>query len=1111
MRTPKLARARRAAAGLLAALACALAPRAHAEPRPPLDDEGAFAAGAVPTLGAAPALDAFAGLPIARVEVVVEGRRWSTPVVAPSFAAGAAFTPGTARALARRLLDSGRFARAELAAERSGGGVALRITVLPRRIVAHLRVEGSPLEADALLHAARLAVGGEITEPMLDAAIERARGWLEKSGYPHAEVTIDARDTDDPAATALVVHVAAGAAAVARTRRIEIVGLGVGAMPTLDAELVAIAEDYAVGRGERLDVAALASADHDLEERLRARGFHRAEVEARVVLAADGARELRVAVTPGPKIVTRYEGATSLDADQLDDELDLGRESDRSASHLVAKLRDAYVARGFHDVEIDAVERGGPADRVHVLAFRVREHARVRVVSRDLPCYSGGPLTSAELVRDLDAYLDEELPTEPFAAGDPRVVDATIGSPATAGARPAPLALDASRVYSADAYERALKREQDFLRSEGYLSATVGPATIVRRACDPRSPAGRCVAVPLPVTPTSACAYDAEGLPVDEPPPDRRLACVPDPARGVECESAVRVRIPVKLGPRTTLYDVAFEGNHDPALVENDLARVADLTLGEPVSQTKLEAARRRVHDAIKERGYAFADVRVVLDFSPDRTRARARFVIGEGERVVVDDVVVRGAKRTDEALVLRRVTLARCPPGKPPATCTPYRPSDVRTSEERIATLGTFSSVAISLEDPHVPARRKRVIVEVQERMAQYLDIKPGFSTGEGFRIAFEYGHRNIGGRAIQLTLRVQLGYLPDPFILDQGVRANYDKLALGERLERRNTVGIAFPEIGLGPLFRFGVDGVDVRDNARDFGLTKEAIVPTLTYRPVRGFSVQLGGSTELNDVGIFNGDTVSAYLTRPGVTTDVNRLLRVPDGETFAVAERLSTTWDRRDSTFAATRGTYLAVTAEHVHAFPAKDNPNTITSDFLRASATVSGYVRLSDRGLALAASVRGGRIYQLTADSKTYPDRLFFLGGVDSMRGFLQDSLVPQDLADQILSPGNVEKADGDPSKLRIDQIAIRGGDVYLNPRLELRVPLSQSFDGAVFADAGNVWVEPRAFDPLKLRYASGAGLRLATPIGPIAFDYGVNLSRRPWEDFGAFHFSIGLF
>jgi outer membrane translocation and assembly module TamA len=36
-------------------------------------------------------------------------------------------------------------------------------------------------------------------------------------------------------------------------------------------------------------------------------------------------------------------------------------------------------------------------------------------------------------------------------------------------------------------------------------------------------------------------------------------------------------------------------------------------------------------------------------------------------------------------------------------------------------------------------------------------------------------------------------------------------------------------------------------------------------------------------------------------------------------------------------------------------------------------------------------------------------------------------------------------------------------------------------------------------------------VRLSTPVGPLAVDYGVNLDRRRQEDFGAVHFSIGLF
>jgi outer membrane protein assembly factor BamA len=134
-----------------------------------------------------------------------------------------------------------------------------------------------------------------------------------------------------------------------------------------------------------------------------------------------------------------------------------------------------------------------------------------------------------------------------------------------------------------------------------------------------------------------------------------------------------------------------------------------------------------------------------------------------------------------------------------------------------------------------------------------------------------------------------------------------------------------------------------------------------------------------------------------------------------------------------------------------------------------------------------------------------------------LRGFLQDALVPEDVAQKLLDPS---------AQLGIDQVVIRGGDVFINPRLELRIPLTDSIETALFFDSGNLWTDPHALsvsDFFKLRYATGSGIRIGTPIGPLVFDYGFNIQRvldaidtsrpnqRYWEDIGAFHFSIGLF
>jgi len=157
------------------------------------------------------------------------------------------------------------------------------------------------------------------------------------------------------------------------------------------------------------------------------------------------------------------------------------------------------------------------------------------------------------------------------------------------------------------------------------------------------------------------------------------------------------------------------------------------------------------------------------------------------------------------------------------------------------------------------------------------------------------------------------------------------------------------------------------------------------------------------------------------------------------------------------------------------------------------------------------------IHHLMANSRTYPDRLFFLGGADTIRGFAQDSLVPEDIARQLLVPNT-----GVQGGLTIDDVVIRGGDFFINPRAELRIPLTSSIQTALFVDTGNLWTSPQQITDFRLRYSTGSGLRIGTPIGPLVFDYGFNVDRvldklfpsrknqRYWEALGAFHFSIGV-
>ncbi len=1158
-----------AAAVVAAALAIVAAKPARAQvaqsrapavvPLPPVAP--ATPRSSVPAVSPAADLAGLEGRPVTRVTVVLVSNVWtdaSAPTVT-SVRAGEPLTPGVARRALGEVLASGRFASGSVSATAEGGGAAVVVRVVPRKLVKRLEVElhGAEVDREELLREGQLAVGGELVGTEVDPVAERMTRYLAIHGYPSAKVDLQTRETDDPALTLVLVDVQVGRPRVVDDRQYYVFGASRdGVMPLTSA--------YTVKPGDRADETGMASADAALQHELQAHGYYRAKVTHDLVwVGAEPVRPeksgagrvvLRVRMDTGPLVVPRFEGNDHYDATALTGALGVETDSDRSPSHLADKLRAFYEKRGFLDAQVRYEVRGQETDPVQLVVFHVDEHRRVRVVARRYPCLktelikrlaAGGPRSSQEIGTEIDSYLEDELPgadllVDPDPKGLTYTLDARPGA-VEVGARPEPIDLRPDTTYVADTYERAAEHVQELYRNEGFLHALVGPVQVVRARCDPRSPPGRCV--PMPVPPLSQeCTYDPTGLPLPTQPLPASLTCQADDARGVECAPVVQLVIPVKLGPRTTVWDLAFTGLKTQS--ENAVAEAARVPLGDPASTQQLDDARRRVVEYYKEKGYAYVDVKYALEPSLDATRARVRFDVTEGDQVIVSGIELRGVAVTQPGVVRRRVALE---------VGQPYRTSLVRRTQEQIATLGVFSSVNLSLSDPSVPEPNKTVVIEVVERPSHYIEVRPGFSTGEGVRGTIEYDERNLGGGAVGTVLRAQLSYLPDFLILDPQVATNYQQIQ--DRLARRLTLSTTFPDLGLlglGPPFRAQIDGIYVRDLERDFTLDKVSGVASLVWRPSREFQFIVGASVELNDVRLFQFNSIAAYLacnstaSNGGFDEALSALLRIPDGSSLVLAGRASMAWDRRDNAFNAKRGTYVFLGAELVNSIPeeAPVSPNVSSqcaladqnqqsaqalapapqayAHFLRLTQTFAGYIPLT-KNISLALELRlGENVRTASCDYVnpqpnvtypaycTYPDRLFFMGGFDSMRGWLQDTFMPQEYADQIAVNPNICTSSSNSCL-----IPIRGGNLMINPRAELRFPVRAPIDAAIFADFGNLWVDPNyVFDHIgsfSLRADVGPGVRVQTPVGPLVFDYGINVTRRPYEDFGAFHFAIGLF
>ncbi len=1060
------------------------------------------------------------GRPILAVDVVTEGGRWQTHEALPEGLLGQAFSAEQARRITQALLDTGRYARASVAAAPAPGGVRLVASVLPRKLVAQVRVTGNALEATATMQAAGVDIGEEMTVRSLREIDRRVTELYRQRGFPQVAVSTQALDTDAPMEVVLFVRIHAGPPALVHSRSMSV-------EPPAPAELRHVLEGYSVEEGDRADREALASADIELQARLHGRGYPGAKVSHSLGESPRGP-VLEVSVELGARHSVRFEGNVRFDDDELGKHLRRQKEQDSSLGDDEARsaLLDFYSKRGFLDATVSS-ERRTSRDGSEVAAvMRIREGRQVRVRERRFPCLTGRR-DESDVRDEIDSFLTEALPgTGLFGPVDSNELDLRLGSGSTHGFRAVPLDLEPYQTYDASTYERALEHLTALYRSEGYLSAQVGPVRVVRSTCSRHSPAGRCI-VEHPVDPPPVdCSDPAAGVEVN--PGSGSWQCVPDAARGRRCDDQIALQIPIRLGPRAALWDIGFSGNKQ--LVEAELFQAAGLALGKPVSQLAVEEARQRVIERYAEDGYAFAGVEADIELSADGTRAKASFRISERQPVRVRDIVVKGARFTEEPLIRARIALER---GEL------YRRSLARQTEDQLGSLGTFTSVTVDLEDPEVPAQEKVVLVEVQERLPQYLDVRPGFSTGQGLRVSFEYGHRNLASRAIRLALRMHLGYLPPELILDDDARSTFQRLLARNSLKfllgRRLSATVELPEIGLGPTFRLNLEGLNVRDIFRPFAREKSALITTLGYRPSRRINASVGASLEFNEVefyaNILEGQAVAEAIADLGDEAADNqallRLLNVPEGLTVAVAERIGVTWDRRDNPVAATRGTLASLAIEHVDAYPIEDTrePSSggetqrIKSHFLRYSARLAGYLRLNRAGLSLATSLRVGINQQLVPGSQTYPDRYFFMGGVDSFRGATVWSVLPEDAAQDVIDrerePTN---AGGDEAQQSVASLAgdlVPGGNLLINPRAELRIPLTGVWQTAVFLDTGNLWVDPNAaFDEFRFRYAAGTGLRATTPVGPLAVDVGFNLSPRKdpvEEERYAFHFSIGLF
>jgi outer membrane protein insertion porin family len=945
----------------------------------------------------------------------------------------------------RALHASARFSQVAAYAEpMPDGRIRLVFVLTPIEKLVSVTFPGQRTMAESLLlQYANLQVNAEFQPEQIGPAVEAIRTAYFRIGYRHAQVTPVRRRA--PGGVALELRIQEGEATRISEVRFE------GDRGLTPDQLAAA---FRLEPGDVLNLPALEEALRRVRERYRRAGRLRARVDLPRVEEVNSDARVIVPVSAGPLIRFEMRGNRAFPDAVLASHLVLDSEDPldaQSAQEMAGRLRRFYVTAGFLRAKV--VERGMVSrDGAEDVVFSIDEGPQVRV---ERLVFTGNKAVPTDQLREgLLLLLRDNLVRDPASGVDPAVVERMGVMGRIRGGGTPRTTVDPDAVFDPVIYARALKQFEDLYKSQGFLSVRAGPPRL-------------------------------------------------EPIAGNL--NRLEVTIPIKEGEQTRVSKILVEGGGD--VPPSELNGAIALRKGKPFSYLQAEEGRVALTQIFTRRGHLYARVEDEEDFEslPDGTaKVDVRYRIQPGPVVRVAFVEVVGQRRTLEGLVLDLVGL------KAGDVLTPEA---IDRGQQALLRTGLFFSAILMPRNPDVPEGEKTIQVQLRERPTRDFQASVGFSLADGPRVSAQWTQGNIAGRGLTFTALAKADFPYWRFPRVPNCPEGYTDVSQcdGERvvyppgipIERVIDVGISAPR--LYPLtneLRAGIDLIHERSLRTSYDLTKFSVqtsVDLTQRRPLTAGIAYEVGYQELT-VGSRSIEDVLAGIDQ--------RIFRLPPGTMLFGSLRPIGILDLRDDPVRPRSGLLVQLWADYMRTFSgSQTDAGTIHVNLLRTQGLAATYLPLPALA-SIVLSVRGGRIFQLDEFSKTPGDRRFYLGGATTLRGFHEDGLQPQDLINQLHEQVRAceatltDVACSAQTALLAAGGTSDGGDQFISFSAELRVPFTQSFELALFWDAGNLWRSPVNIfgrDPsgqsyFVLRHAVGGGLRWLTPIGRVALDLGVNLA-----------------
>ena len=555
--------------------------------------------------------------------------------------------------------------------------------------------------------------------------------------------------------------------------------------------------------------------------------------------------------------------------------------------------------------------------------------------------------------------------------------------------------------------------------------------------------------------------------------------------------SSARVMFRVDEGRPIIADSIEFLGVED--FVGDGLLDDLPIARGDRLSTLAMDATRDSIIRRLTDDGYAYADVfrRVSRPGDPPSYDAIATFEVVPGPATTFGDISVEGIENLGIGTVLRTVELR---------SGDPYRRSEVDEATTRLYGLEIVRNASVVpdtvafVQDPSVD-----VAITVQEGDAYRVRAGGGWSTAECLNLEARWTSRNFFGGGRTLSVRGRVG----------NILASQSRDVLCPQSGEGDYGGLT----GLGAV-DFVQPWIFSTSNALSTSLfVQRQSLPDIFVR--RALGAQIGLSRAISQRTVLTGfyrpelselnakDVLfcSGFLVCD--PKDINAL----EGANWLSPVGLAFTRDRSDDILNPRSGYRLLLDVEHAARWTA--------SNFRYDRVVAEGSRYASAGRVVFATRVRGGWVGSggfaglvgQPTDSVdvgiVHPQKRFYTGGANSVRGFAQSRLGPRVLLTDPATLLSMKDGGGmcSPEDLTLTnpicdlrnvsgveyEAQPIGGTRLVEANAELRVALGL-VEAVLFADVGQAWGPRERVLLQDLEFSPGIGVRFASPVGPIRLD-----------------------